>query len=284
MTKQKWFVLVTLLVLSGLWVVSTFSKRSATANLDQQLFAIKARIDGLQAEVTKLSNQLEQASTIPKKLHTVASVTDALDKLGETPTATKLAETLATMDTWTVKAEQEEEFRQCKRKLASQLRQEVKAEVTALQNKALEAASGADGAKKLSEAGALLALYPMSEDKAVVEEAKKLSEQQSQLTIRLEVLRRQRYNRWAVEKIAEAIDGYHESESWWGPIEESQYLIDSLVETLGEVDPGLLEPVALERYNYVVTLAKRAISQEDAVYLAKRLTDPSIKRKTLEDF
>jgi hypothetical protein len=156
--------------------------------------------------------------------------------------------------------------------------------VTALQKKALEATSGAGGAKKHAEAAAVLALYPMSEDKTVVEEAKKLSGQQAELAIRLEVLRRQRYNRWAVEKIAEAIDGYNENRGWWSPMEESQFLTDSLVESLGEVDPGLLEPVVLERYNYVINLTKSAISEEDTVYLAKRMTNPSIKRKTLEDF
>lgn len=60
--------------------------------------------------------------------------------------------------------------------------------------------------------------------------------------------------------------------------------MESLVSHLGEVDPIQLEPATLELYNYVIDLTKGSISEKEKVDLAKRLTSPSIKRKTLGDF
>ena len=81
-----------------------------------------------------------------------------------------------------------------------------------------------------------------------------------------------------------AIWGYNDKSSFLSPKKENKALVDSLVYTLGEVDPVLLEPVVLELYNYVVDLTKGSISEKDKVDLAKRLTDSGIRRKTLGDF
>ena len=124
----------------------------------------------------------------------------------------------------------------------------------------------------------------MSDEQAVIEEAKAISAQQAEVAMRLEVLRRQRYNLWATQCIEAAIDGYNKNKSYLHPEAENAHLIDSLVKTLGEVDPALIEPAVLELYNYVIDLTKDSISEKDKINLTKGLTDPSIRRKNLGDF
>ena len=53
---------------------------------------------------------------------------------------------------------------------------------------------------------------------------------------------------------------------------------------LGPVDPSLLEPAVLDLYNYVIENTKGKIYEGEKTELAKKLTDPSIRRKTLGDF
>ena len=60
---------------------------------------------------------------------TTAEAADHVKELGSTPTADKLAEALMTLDSWIVKADEEEKFREFKLELASRLRARVKQEV-----------------------------------------------------------------------------------------------------------------------------------------------------------
>jgi hypothetical protein len=195
-----------------------------------------------------------------------------------------MAALLAEIDTWVVRPEEEAGMLEFKLKLATRLRELVKSEIVLLQKQALASPNGREAAAKYSEAGRILSLYPVSEDLSVLEEARLLSQQQGECARRLGVLRRQRYNHWATAQIEKAIKGYNSKSSYWSPKKENPLLINSLVETLGTVDPALLEPVVLELYNYVIELTKGSISESDKIDLAKRLTGPDVKRKGLEDF
>jgi hypothetical protein len=75
-----------------------------------------------------------------------------------------------------------------------------------------------------------------------------LSAQQAEVANRIEMIRRQRYNRWSAQQIDYAIWGYNQKSSLLHPKNENKDLMDSTVSTLGEVDPILLEPVVLELY------------------------------------
>jgi hypothetical protein len=127
-------------------------------------------------------------------------------------------------------------------------------------------------------------MYPMSEEKGVIEEAKQLSAQQGELAVRLEVVRRQRYNHWAAEQVEQAILDYNNTKSRIPYRTDRDKLVTDLVGNMGAVDPALLEPTVLELYNYVVDLTKAALSEQEKIELAKRMTDPTLKRKTLGDF
>jgi hypothetical protein len=138
--------------------------------------------------------------------------------------------------------------------------------------------------KEHSEAGRILAMYPMSDEPTVIEEAKQLASRQAEVVGRLEALRRQRYNRWVTEQIEKALDFYNANVSHYNPFNDNAVLIDSLVQNLGEVDPLGLEPAVVELYNYVIDRTKGSISEKNKLELAKRLTDPSVRRKSLGDF
>ncbi len=215
---------------------------------------------------------------------TVGDAEGVVQKLGDNPSADRLAEAILTIDGWLIKPGEEERFKKYKLGQQSRLRQLVKAQVSALQEAALGAATSSEGTKKHAEAGRILAMYPMSDEPSVVEEAKLLATRQAETVGRLEALRRQRYNRWATDQIEKAIDFYNANVSHFNPFNDNTVLIDSLVENLSEVDPAGLEPAVLELYNYIIDRTKGSISEKNKLELAKRLTDPSVRRKALGDF
>ena len=84
-----------------------------------------------------------------------------------------------------MRPEEEKSFTGLKLQQVARLRKRVTQEVAALQKAALEALSGGEAAKKHAEAGQVMSLYPMSEDKPVLEEAKLLAAQQAEVAGRM---------------------------------------------------------------------------------------------------
>ncbi len=215
---------------------------------------------------------------------TVADAEAEIRKLGDKPAAERLAGTLTAIDEWLIRPGEEDQFKKVRLGHLDRLRKLVKEEVEKHQEAALKAASGGEGAKEHAEAGAILVLYPMSDVPNVVEEAKSLAGRQSELVGRLEAIRRQRYNRWAAGQVEAALDYFNANVSHYNPFNDNAVLIGSLVNNLGNVDPVMLEPSVLELYNYVIERTKGSISEKNKVELAKRLTDPAVRRKALGDF
>lgn len=164
------------------------------------------------------------------------------------------------------------------------LRKRVLSEVEELHKKALLAKDGNQAAKHHAAAGQVIALFPLSDDKTVLDQARKLTTKQTNLATQIQVLRRQRYNLWAVGQIEKAINGYYENSRTFSPVGENAGLVKSCVEQLSMVDPALLEPSTLELYTYALNLTNQAIREGDKVTLAKGLANPKVKRKSLGDF
>lgn len=257
-------------------------------SIAKQLTQINEKLDALSAQHATVPSQSNDAISLADSslidFHTTSEAKELFKKLGEKPSATQLANALNTVDAWPVKSEQEKEMRQLKLGVATQLRKLVKEEVIALQKAALESDSGNKGVKKHAAAGSILALYPMSEESSVIEEAKLLAGQQADVALRLEVIRRQRYNHWAAEQVEKAISDYNNTKSRIPFKTDRDKLVVDLVNDMGPVDPALLEPTVLELYNYAVNLTKEALWEAEKIELAKKMTDPTIKRKTLGDF
>ncbi len=262
------------------------ASKSQLASVADDMRTIQKQVASLVAEIgsVPVDGNALPPDTKAVEYHTTQDAKVFVSKLGKHPSAEKLADALATVDAWPVKSDQQIEMRKFKLELASQLRKQVKEEVIAIQTAALNADCGAKGAAKHAAAGRILALYPMSEDKTIIEEAKQLSAQQAELAVRLEVIRRQRYNHWAAEQVEKAILDYNNTKSRIPYRTDTDKLVERLVENMGAVDPALLEPAVLELYNYAFDLTRAALSEQEKIDLAKRMTDPSLKRKILGDF
>jgi len=196
-------------------------------------------------------------------------------------TADQLATIISELDGWLVKPEDERKIQDRLAILIPALRKGVASEVRALQAAALRALPSSVGAKKLDEAGRILALYPMSDDPGVIKEAKQLTDSQMDAATRLDALRRQRYNRWAIVRIEQAINYYNANVSKWDPRNDNTGMLDPLVSYLGSVDPMFLEPATLELYNYIIDKMKDKLSEKNKLEFAKQLTDPKISRNYL---
>lgn len=257
--------------------------RQHDAAVAGEISLIKKEVSDLAAHFNELSSADAPEHEPPENIRSVADVNRLVEKLGEAPSAESLAAAAAELDSWFVKPEEDEQFLKLRSDLDKRVRAHVEKEVTAVHGKALTAESAKQRAELYAEAGRLLALYPLSDNKEVLDGAKHLAADHAEVASRLEVLTRQRYNQWVTQRVAAAIDGYNAKKSYWSPKKENPELIKSLVANLGEVDPVLLEPAVLELYNYVLDLTKSSISEADKVDLARRLTDPKIKRRKLGD-
>jgi hypothetical protein len=261
----------------ALYCVRNLGREVAHAREEVQILLSKLR--------TEEDGLLDEAGTDSHvRFPTLSEAEGLVQKLGVNPSAEQLAEAILTIDGWLIKPGEGEAFKKYKLDQQSRLRQLVKAEVWAHQDEAINAATSAEGMKQHAEAGRILAFYPMSDDPSVVGEAKLLAARQTEVVVRLEALRRQRYNRWATEQIEKAIDFFNANVSHFNPFNDNAVLIDSLVKNLGEADPVWLEPAVLELYNYVIDRTKGSITEQNKMELAKRLTDPSVRRKVLGDF
>ena len=265
------------LISFALYRLGSIGREMSHVRNDLQIVLSKVR--------TEEDGLVDEPGTEPQvRFATVGDAEGVVQKLGDNPSTERLAEAILTMDGWLIKPGEEERFKKYKLGRQSRLRQLVKAEVLAHQEAALGAATSAEGVKEHAEAGRILAMYPMSDEPSVVGEAKLLATRQAEVVGRLEALRRQRYNRWATDQIEKSIDFYNANVSHFNPFNDNAVLVDSLVKHLGEVDPAGLEPAVLELYNYVIDRTKGSISEKNKLELAKRLTDPSVRRKALGDF
>jgi hypothetical protein len=259
-----------------------------------------SRLSGLEWQVSQVRNELKTVIAKLKtdndglegdretgedlRFSTIADATNLVKSLGEQPTSEKLAEVIARIDMWLMKPEDETAIMTFKGAQQARLRGLIGAEVEAHQTAALKATSGSEALREHSAAGQILVRYPISEDASIIAEVKRLASQQAEVLNRIEVIRRQRYNRWAIGQIEQALDYYNKNVSRFNPFNDNAVLIDSLVTNLGEVDPANLEPAVLELYNYVIDRTKGSLSEQNKLELAKRLTDPSIRRKAMGDF
>lgn len=234
---------------------------------------------GLKLDESEFNSLLEDGV-----LKTEADVSEALGALGDQSTVEDYARVILEVDGWAIRPEDAAAVQERLAQLMPPFRAKVKSRVVDLQSAALSEPSSSAGAEKLDEAGRILALYPLSEDPEVLAEAKQLADQQADAVVRLEGLRRQRYNEWALIQVAYAIDYYNANTNRWNPLRDNGALIGPLTGHLGSIDPLLLEPSVAELYGYIVGKVREGLSDADKVRFAKNLIDPATDRKSLGDF
>jgi hypothetical protein len=215
---------------------------------------------------------------------TASQVLQRIERVPQPLTSESVAALLGELDEWLVAPEAEQQFAQSTAQLRVALRLLVKAEVGTLIHSALQASSGAQGVKALTEARRVLARYPMSEDRSVIDEASQLTSDQARAAVQVENIRRLRYNRWAVDQVERAAKHFNENVSRWDPRNDNTSLIEPIIQSLGPIDPSLLEPVPLRLYEHVVERLKSALSEANRFSFAKALVDPKLQRRALGDF
>jgi hypothetical protein len=272
---------------------SSVTKLQKMVDMSPALAAIKAvdvRLDGLASTVSKVQQTIDMSSDTQTdrdsttfELHTKAEVEKLIDALGKVPTAERLAECIAQLDGWNTKPEDSEAVQALKLHQLLKLRQSIVKEMTDLHEKALNSKIGSDATEVHARASQILALYPMDSSKEVLNEARKLSSRHSEVGAKIEVIRRLRYNAWAMERIEGMIDAVNSIATSF-KTSDNPKTIDATVEYLGEVDPLLLEPVVAQLFNFAIEQAKGHVSSKEQLTLGKRLIDPSIKRKGFGDF
>jgi hypothetical protein len=215
--------------------------------------------------------------------HTFDEAKALAKTLGDAPSPDALAQALATLDSWIVQPQDDQPFLEYKLSVAKQLRQLVRENVLALQDRSLAAETSREAHELHAQAGRILALYPMSDDQDVTHAAHDLMARQAALAGRLETLGRQRYNRWAIDQIELALKDFNQNSSWWKSGKVKSVLMDSLVSDVGEIDPNLLDPEVAALYSQAIERTSQSISEDDRLDLARRLSDPKLSRKTLGD-
>lgn len=258
-----------------------------------ELITLHRKLDHQSAQIERLlvpraaTETVVSATNAPldsAQWHTLADVKEWAKNLDENASTQNIAAAIAEVDEWLFEPKSAAAVQKILVQHFEWLRKRVLYDVQQLHEVALAAKTGAEAAKSYNEAGRLMALFPMSESPAIVEQARSLTTAHRNVGLKLEVAKRVRYNRWAVDQLEKAIQGYHEKSSLWSPKKENPLLMDMLVATLSEVDPNQLEPTILSLYNYAVDLTKDSISEADKVSLAKRMTAPDIRRKLPDDF
>lgn len=159
--------------------------------------------------------------------------------------------------------------------LVAKLRTQVKVEIDELYQKALSAPNFNEGFHYATEAAGTLALYPMSEDPQIIQEAESMTQRNNEVRFRLESIRRARYNVWAANEIERAIKILR--------AEVDSYRENSL-NVLAYVEPSLLEPSTSAFYGYAIEQLMDEYNDSEKATVAKTLNAPSVERKTLEAF
>jgi hypothetical protein len=196
----------------------------------------------------------------------------------------KLAALLAELDQWLMRKDDIEAFQAYKITLAEELRSTIESSVSSLHSACLQSSDSATAQPLYGEASQLIALFPLADDPDVLKRASTLSTAHSLTAARLEAIRRQRYNLWALEKTGGVLLWLEKGASSWTTKDNPQVVTRASLE-LGAIDPALLEPAAMQLYTLAISKANEAISTAQQADLAKKLTNPATKsRRTLGDF
>lgn len=232
-------------------------------------------------ETRLLSMRLDQTERDDSNVSTgvarmsYGQVTNLLASLPAKATAQETADVLIQLGGWSFPDEELERIEHVEAALAAKLRDEVKTEVTDLHRLALKSASYSAGHENLRQAGAALAMFPLSDDPTILKEAEDLSAKQRDIARRLELIRRQRYNRWAAGQVDEALRTLREG---------AKNARDTAVQSLSTIDPPLLEPAVASVYSYAIEKITDDLKGEKKASVAKQLTVATTYRRTLEDF
>lgn len=204
--------------------------------------------------------------------------------------ATRLADQLTRFDQVRIEESQRTEATQLIDQLAKRLRSTVQSETKVLHAEALKEKDYATGSKKAREAGAIIALFPLSEEQKSLEEAESLAQAQGIVMTQLRVIQRKRYNHWAITELQNAqrlidnspypttdfLDRQAKKERW----KDAQNKATSIVKL---IEPSFLEPAVEPIYKELLSQLGGK-EKEYRSELLKQIVDPFTPRTILDKF
>lgn len=159
--------------------------------------------------------------------------------------------------------------------LVVRLRELVESEAHTLHKLALNAPNYGEGYSYFRDASAIIALYPMADEKDVMLQAEELSEKHRKVEAGLLTHRRQRYNFWAASQIQNALKVLRNGAKGGAK---------TTIEYLTVIEPSQLEPSVSAIYSYTVQQLMDELKMDEKAEVAKKLSNPDNLRRTLEDF
>lgn len=192
------------------------------------------------------------------------------------------AKALAEIDEWNFNIEEQKSATEIIKLLTDKLREMVVQEIVSGIEKAINAPSGSEALEKINKVKGVYLLYPKQDDDT---QQKQLADKITSALMRIDELRRLRYNSWVADQVQKAADGsYKKKKLLPNNNDDDLQLIKIFKEDLGSVDTTYLDPAVMGIYQHVLTLFSDALKEPNKVKLAKELNSIELHRKTPIDF
>ena len=191
------------------------------------------------------------------------------------------AKALAEIDEWNFNIEEQKSATELIKSLTDKLREMIVQEIVSGIEKAINSPSGNEALEQINKVKGVYLIYPKLNDDT---EQKQLSEKITSALMRIDELRRLRYNAWVADKVQQAVDGYYGNKKLLHNNDDDLQLIKIFKEDLGSVDTTYLDPAVMDIYQHVLTLFSEGLKEPNRVKLAKELNSIELHRKTPIDF
>lgn len=212
----------------------------------------------------------------PKPITSLSRLQQETARLPQDATTQAYADILGRIDDAAVASGDRSKASSLEKMLLERMRRQVDKELALHHSRALSAQNYSSALDEYKAATAVLALYPMSDEKAVVDEATSLSRRHDDVRFRIEIIRRQRYSYWAANEVQRALQDLREG---------GKGSRDKAVNRIRTIEPTILEASASALYNFSVQQVMDATKKpEDKAEIVKQLTLPCDIRRTLEGF
>lgn len=215
----------------------------------------------------------------------ISAVEKRLQLLSASSSAEEMVRIITEVDEWLIAPEEEEQARKLIDAAIEKLRARIAAEVTALAKAAITVPKGKEASVKMSEINKLLALYPLPRTEPQRKSLEDLSSFVLSTSRRVEDIRRLRYNSWSVEQVKNGMELVRlQTSGLKGMRPDKDALLKTCTDHVKNLDPGFLEPAALNLYAEFLRRCDAEMDDDRKVNLARALVDPSLQRRTLSDF
>ena len=274
---------------AAIWVGTAIRElRGEIAAVSHQLETKLAPQRSALTELASSSERAEAASGMEAdpfaglEVKKASDIKARVDLLSPQAGIEEVARVIEEMDEWVFAADEAGLAREKLDKLTLTLRGLIEVKIDKLLEQARLSENGKLATEVLSQVNDLLSLYPMPRTAEQRSRLGQLTERILATSQRVEDIRRLRYNAWAIGQIDSGLSTYQNNKR--RVFNDDEVLVEGCHRYLREIDPALLEPVALDLYNYVIGLTASAVKDEHRVELARGFADVATTRRTLADF